>query len=166
MNQNSSAILSLIVGAIIIILVSWATYFIGGKMSIYILDAAQRAGEQVPEHQVWVKNYFYLVRYMGIAVGMVLMLWTALTHWGLRSENPNNQGKLWLWLLFGCLIAVMCVVSPIIFSYVYPDYSLIVDYRIYLLFFVAYDIVGYWGGSIIVTSDKYKYTPLLSRFFR
>ncbi len=166
MNQNSSAILSLIVGLIIILLISCATYFIGVKMAATMLHSLQQEGNSVPEPQVWVHNYFYLVRYMGIAVGIILCMWTALTHWGLRSENPNNQGKLWLWSLFGFIIAVICVLSPQIFSSFYPDYSLIVDYRIPLLFFVAYDIFGYWGGSIIVTSDKYKYTPLLARFFR
>lgn len=172
MNQNSSAIFSLIVGAVIMFLVSVAAYFIGGKMAeMFILVDAQNAGIQPPTLTDWKDIYYYLVQDTGVAIGIVLLLWTALTHWGLRSESSADQGKLWLWLLFGIIVASICVASPFLYQAVYSqnipfDGALIIDKRIIVLFCICFGLLGYWGGSIIVTADKYKYTPLLAHFFR
>lgn len=169
MNRNSPAIVSLIVAALIILIVSAAAYGIGGKLAeMFIFVDAQKAGINPPLPDVWKKSYAYLVINMGLGVGAVLLLWTALTHWGLRSEGSRNQGKLWLWLFFEAVVIAICVGGPYLFVNIFSlsfDNSLLTDYRISVLFFICYGLIGYWGGSIITTSDRYKYTPLLSGFF-
>ena len=167
MNQNSSGILSLIVGAVIILLVSVAAYFIGGFLAEkYILVEAQAAGNQVLEITDWQAKYYYLVQDMGIVTGVILLFWVVLTHWVLRSEGSTDQGKRWIWALFAIIVGAMCVIVPFALVKLDSLKELTIDYRIPLLFFVAYDLIGYWFGSIIVTAKLYKHTPLLASLFR
>ena len=112
----------------------------------------------------WKELYLYVVLNMGLIAGAILILWTALTHWGLSMSGSVGTGKRWLWALFGIVVVASCVLFPVYFSLRHP--LLILDKGIQLLFIVCYGLAGYWGGSIVATSDRYQHTPLFARFFR
>ena len=166
MNQQTKALIRLVIAAMIMFLISIAVYFIGGELAkMFILTNAAEAGiENIPTLFDWKNDYYYLVQDMGAVAGVILLLWTALTHWALRTSSSTGVGKRWLWALLGIILAVLCLVIPNIFEKYF--HLLIIDMSIPLLFLTCYGIVGYWGGSIFVTSDRYKYTPIFSRFFR
>lgn len=164
--QTKSGLMSLIMAILIMLIASVIAYFIGGQFAkMFILTDAAAAGVvDIPTLSDWKNYYFYLVQDTAILATLILLIWTALTHWGLRISSSKGVGKRWLWLLLGIIVAVLCVVVPLIFEKIYP--LLIIDMSIPVLFLVCFTIVGYWGGSIIVTSNRYKYTPFWASIFR
>ena len=169
MNQNAKAFVSLIVAAVIILLVSLAAYYIGSEyLANSILEEFKMANPDKNFYnlkEIWETNYFNLVLNMGIIAGAILLLWTALTYWALNTSSSTGVGKRWLWMLLGLILAGVCVVFPTVYQQLH-NYTLPTGVSIPVLFVVCYCLVGYWFGSIIVTSDRYKYTPLLARFFK
>lgn len=173
--MNSREAFTHLVTAIIIMLVlSLIAYYIGGNYigNNIITEAnnAVAAGTKldytIPNlEKGWKPQYVYLILYMGLTAAFILILWVALTHWLLRPSGSTGLGKRWLWGLLGIILAVLCVAGPYIFRY-YWNIPCFDDERLSLLFFVCYCLVGYWGGSIFVTSDTYKYTPIFAGFFK
>ena len=175
MNSRTEALVHLVMAIIIMLVVSVAVYYIGGNFIgdsiISKTESAVNAGTlklnfKIPSHQDWTDQYFYLVRYMGIIAGFIQILWVVLTHWLLRPSGSTGQGKRWLWGLLGIILAILCVALPSVFVELLKVPFLIDSIRIQLLFFICYCLVGYWGGSIFVTSDTYKYTPIFAGFFK
>ena len=157
MNKHGLAVAKLALGAIIMLLMSLAVYFIGGQLAKGIIaEAGTRTDTTLVE---WKYFYQWLVIYVGSGATVILLLWTILSHWVLGSLGS----KRWIWLFLGLILAAYCVVVPIIYSNQYP--MLIIDMSIPILFFVFYFVIGYWLGSIFTTSDKHKYTPLLAGYF-
>lgn len=176
MNSRTEALVHLVMAIIIMLAVSAVAYYIGSSdfIGLQIINKAQDAinsgafpeDTEIPTLQQWQTRYFYLVRYMGIISGFILILWVVLTHWLLRPSGSTGLGKRWLWGLLGIILAVLCVAFPHIFVSYFKFQFLIDNTSIQLLFFVCYCLVGYWGGSIFVTADTYKYTPIFAGFFR
>lgn len=176
MNSRTEALAHLVIAIIIMLAASAAAYYIGGSGSIggEILGQAEdgvKAGtfkisREIPQLPYWKEQYFYLVRFMGIIAGFILILWVILTHWLLRPSGSINQGKRWLWGFFGIIIAALCVALPYLFMDFWQVPFIVNDIRLPLLFFVCYCLGGYWCGSIFVTSDTYKYTPIFAGFIR
>lgn len=175
MNSRTEALVHLIMAIIIMLVISIAVYYIGvkfiGQDLVTQANAAKAAG--VPDLPKWSKSYSYIVLAMGLIATFILFLWIALTHWILRSSGSTGQSKRWLWLFLGIILAVLCVSTEYIFMNFGVDIILnagekfmFAELSIPLLFFVCYCLVGYWGGSIFVTSDAYKYTPIFAGFFR
>ena len=175
MNSRTEALVHLVMAIIIMLAVSAVAYYIGGNFIganiIAKTEAAVNAGDlklnfNIPTLPEWKTLYFYLVRYMGLIAGFILILWVVLTHWLLRPLGSTGLGKRWLWGLLGIILAVLCVAFPYIFVYYSKIPFLIDNVSLQLLFFVCYCLVGYWGGSIFVTADTYKYTPIFAGFFK
>lgn len=167
MNSNSEAFVHLLITVVIMLLLSLVVYFIGGKFAeMFILNNAQNSGVTIPVIADWKKAYFDLVLYMGITSEAILFIWTALSHWAFRASDSTGLGKRGIWVVLWLILAVLCVAIPLLFVKMGINKFLIIDMSIPLLFFVCYSLFGYWGGSIIATSDRYKYTPLLSGLFR
>ena len=175
MNSRTEALVHLVMAIIIMLAVSAVAYYIGGNFIgeniLTKTEAAVNAGHlklnfNIPKLSEWKEPYFHLVRYMGIIAGFILILWVALTHWLLRPSGSTGLGKRWLWGLLGIILAVLCVAFPYIFVCYSKDPFVIDDMSLQLLFFVCYCLVGYWGGSIFVTANTYKHTPIFAGFFR
>lgn len=164
MNSRTETFMHLVIAVVIMLVLSVATYFIGCKIAPSILDDAQKAGVKVLALSDWKVYYFYLVLYMGIIAELILLFWTALSHWSLHTSDSSGVGKRGLWVVLGIILATLCVAVPEFYHREY--YQMTIDMSIQVLFFVCYCLVGYWGGSILVTSDRYKYTPLLASFLR
>lgn len=168
MNQHAKAFISLFVAAVIMLLLSLVAYYIGNEyLCNTILEDFSKANPEssMPTPQDWKNNYSYLVMTMGIIAGVILLLWTALTYWALSTSSSTGVGKRWLWMLLGIILIVLCVIFPGIYIE-QNKLNLPINMSIPLLFVSCYCLVGYWFGSIIVTSNRYKYTPLLARFFK
>lgn len=176
MNSRTEALVHLVMAIIIMLVLSVAVYYIGGNFIggdiIAKAEEGVKAGildpnkVKIPKLPEWKAQYFYLVRYMGIIAGFILILWVALTHWLLRPSGSTGQGKRWLWVLLGITLATLCVALPHVFVALLKVPFLIDNVSLQLLFFVCYCLVGYWGGSIFVTSDTYKYTPIFADFLK
>ena len=175
MNSRTEALAHLVMAIIIMLVLSVVAYYIGGNfIGDSIINKTQNAVNagtlelkfKIPTLPEWQEQYFRLVRYMGIIAGFILILWVALTHWLLRPSGSTGQGKRWLWGLFGIMLAALCVAAPYVFMYFFDTKFLIDKMSLQLLFFICYCLVGYWGGSIFVTSDTYKYTPIFADFFK
>lgn len=175
MNSRTEALAHLGMAIIIMLAISVVAYYIGGNFIgdsiINKTQSAVNAGTlelrfNIPTLPEWKAQYFYLVRYMGIIAGFILILWVALTHWLLRPSGSTGQGKRWLWIALGITLATLCVALPHVFVALLKVPFLIDNMSLQLLFFVCYCLVGYWGGSIFVTSDTYKYTPIFAGFFK
>lgn len=164
--QTKNGLISLVMAIVIMLIASVAAYFIGSQFAkMFILTDAAAAGvADIPMLTDWQDYYFYLVQDTGMLATIILLTWTALTHWALRINSSSGVGKRWLWALLGIIVAVLCVAVPLVFEKMYP--LLIIDMSIPVLFFICFAVVGYWGGSIIVTSNRYKYTPLFASVFR
>ena len=173
MNAKTESFVHLIVAVVIMFVVSVIAYYIGVKvLETSILNGAQNAGIKVLKAVDWARYYFYLVLYMGVAASLVLVFWSALTHWILRASDSTGIGKRWLWVTLGIIMAALCVAIPYFYAetygnsgFVISESGLLIDSPIPFLFIACYCLVGYWGGSIFVTSAKYKYTPLFAGFF-
>ena len=170
MNQQTKALVSMVVAALIMFIVSVAVYLIGIKflepdiLAEYGLISATAIED-------WEKSYFILVRHMGLIAGGILLFWTALTHWVFNTSSSTGVGKRWFWMLLGIIILAVCA----LFNFPMGDGQPLLTYNgqafkvtrsINLLFGCGYCLFGYWGGSILVTSDNFRYTPLLAFFFR
>ena len=174
MSSRTETLVHLIMSIIIILVLSVAAYYIGGNfLGQGIIDQAQAdiaAGKRdanivILDLPAWKTYYFSLVMYLGEAAEFILVLWIILTHWLLSSSGSTGLGKRWLWLFLGIILAALCVTVPFIFTY-YLQIPLFDEVSLSALFFVCYCLIGYWGGSIFVTSDTYKYTPIFAGFFR
>lgn len=160
MNRQAEAMVHLVMAAVIMAVLSIAAYFIGCQLAGGIIADAAAAGSEVPNLSDWKDYYYMLVRNVGLATGAVLLLWTAMSHWILSSSGS----KRWIWLVLCFIVAAICIGYPVLFVKSHPLF--ISDISIPALFFVCYCLLGYWLGSILVTSDKHKYTPLLAGFLR
>ena len=167
MDSKTETFVHLIMAIVIMLAISVAAYFAGCKMAeMFILPDAQALGKKIPMGVDWEVEYRYLVLNMGIIAGVILIIWTILTHCVLRTSDSAGISKRWIWALLGIILAVICVFFPGI--YVEANHLsglLVIDNSIPLLFLVCYCLAGYWGGSIFVTSETYKYTPLFAGFF-
>lgn len=150
----------LFMAVMIILIASVAAYFIGSMLSGGILAEAGEAGARVMEQPDWMYYYSWLVLFMGGAAGAVLILWTVLSHWVLSAAGSKRM----IWLVFFIISAVLCVAVPIIFEKTYSSFTN--DVSIEILFFVCYSLFGYWGGSILVTSEKHRLAPPLAGLVR
>ena len=185
MSQTKKAVVRICLAVLIMLIISTIAYFLGNLIAerFIFADASKNdpigvslmsmiLGMDAPTEIVgplkkkeWRELYlYYEVPTMGLITGAILILWTALTHWGLPMSGSVGAGKRWLWALFGIIVVAACVLHPVYFSLRHP--LLLMDKSIQLLFIVCYGIAGYWGGSIVVTSDRYQHTPLFARFFR
>lgn len=183
MSQTKKAVVRICLAALIMLIFSTVAYFIGNMIVERFISAdvskndpigvsfmSTLLGMNAPsgivgtlDTKIWKELYLYVVLNMGLIAGAILILWTALTHWGLPISGSVGAGKRWLWALFGIVVVAACVLYPVSFSL---RYSLLMDKSIQLLFIVCYGLAGYWGGSIVATSDRYQHTPLFARFFR
>lgn len=160
MNPNAEALVRIAIAALIMFLISVVVYFVGCEMAGGILAAAQGEGvTDIPKLVDWKdEHYYYLVQDTGLLAGLILILWTALTHWAPRT------GKRAFWALLWIILIALCVALPFIINKFDPQ--MLFDLRIPLLFVACYGLVGYWGGSIIVSSDTCKFVPPLAVFVR
>ena len=154
-NGQKVALIRLALAILIMFLLSVAVYFIGIQLAGGILAGADKNTALSD----WKYYYSWLVIFMGGAAVVILSLWTILSHWILSSIGS----KRWIWLILGIILAVLCVAIPIFYEKNFP--LLVIDMSIPALFLISYFLMGYWAGSIIVTSDKHKYTPFLASFF-
>lgn len=167
MNRQTKAIVNIVTAAVIIFIISIAVYFIGIKFLEE--DILAKAG-LVHEDAItdWEDAYYLLVKYMGFIAGAILILWTALTHWAFHTSSSTEIGKRWIWVLLGIILIAACVLFPANVEYhgeTLAKQKYINEY-VQLLFGICYGLFGYWGGSILVTSDDFKYTPLLAIYFK
>ena len=167
MNRQTKAIVNIVTAAVIIFIISIAVYFIGIKfLEEDILAKAGLVYEDASKD--WEKAYSLLVIHMGFIPGAILILWTALTHWAFHTSSSTEIGKRWIWILFGIILIAACVMFP---EYAEYNGTTLVSQKyineyVQLLFCIGYGFFGYWGGSILVTSDDFKYTPLLAIYFK
>ena len=160
MNPQAKLLVRVIMAAVIMFLLSVAAYFGGCEMAGGILAAAQEEGAaDIPKLIDWKsEHYYYLVQDTGVAAGIILVLWTVLTHWA------PNAGKRAVWAALWLALVVLCMAFPFVINKFDPQ--MFFDMRIPLLLVACHGIVGYWLGSILVSSDICKYVPPLAAFFR
>lgn len=164
MNSRTEFITHLVMAIMIMLVISVIAYYIGGN---FIGDSIIDEAQTEIKLSEWKKDYFFLVRYMGTIAGFILVLWVVLTHWLLRPSDSTSQGKRWLWISLGIILATLCIILPYGYVVFLKNHFLIGGgMSLQLLFLICYCIVGYWGGSIFVTSNTYKYTPIFADFFR
>ena len=156
MNSQKGALFRLVLAILIMLLLSVAVYFIGIQLAGGILAKA----DNNIKFSNWEYYYFWLVVFMGGVAAAILFIWTTLSHWILSSIGSKRG----VWLFLGIILAALCIAVPIFYEKNFP--LLVIDMSIPALFLISYFLMGYWGGSIVVTSDKHKYTPFLSSFFR
>ncbi len=160
MDSQNEAVPHLIMAVVIMLVFSGIAYFGGCKIAaMYYLSG----NEKVPAEE-WEHYYSYLVMYMGIIAALFLLLWTVLTHWAFQYSSSGKRG---LWAILGLILVGLCVASPKIFEIIFgSEKILIFDEKIPILFVICYCLFGYWVGSIFVTSERFKNTPLLAGLVR
>lgn len=165
MNQKTEAIIHLIMAMVIIALLSIAAYYIGVAIEkSYIVGYLADKGEDLTLSE-WEDLYLKLVLWTGIAVSILLLLWTILTHFVFSIHKANDANRRLPWVIFWIITSAACIAIPYFFVY-YEKCVKIFDAKTLVLFFVLYCIIGFWGGSIFVTAHQFKYTPPLAGLFR
>lgn len=161
MNPKVQAVVHMVMAFVIMAILSVVVYFVGCEaMAKGILAEAQTAGAvDIPKLIDWKEeHYYYLVQDVGVLAGLILMLWSALTHF------VPSLGKRAVWVVLGVIVIALCVVMPHVIHELDPQ--MLYDMKIPALFVVCYFFVGYWFGSIFLSSNWCKYVPPLARFFR
>lgn len=152
MSRTMKTIVQALAAIALMALLSVIVYYLGGILAKPLLTA-----ESVG-HTDWMKDYFGLVRMMGIGSALLLLLWFVLARFVLRASDPLGAGKRTVWAVLLFLSAVFSIVAPYVYHAIHhrPETSIM----FVVLFLVFYTLVGFWGGSLFVTPDAYKYTPI------
>ena len=160
MDSQNEALPHLIIAVVIMLVFSGIAYFAGCKIAaMYYLS-----GDVKIDATQWEGYFVYIVVYMGIVAALILLLWTVLTHWAFQYSSTGKRG---LWAILGLILVGLCVATPEIVKMIFGlEEILITDEKIPILFVICYCLFGYWGGSIFVTSERFKNTPLLAGFVR
>ena len=161
MSPRTEAIIHLTMSVVIMLAMSLVAYLIGGNFLAdkFIFPGAHEENFTVPMLSDWEMMYQTLVLHMGLASTAVLLLWTMLSHWGFNSSSSTDVGKRGIWAFFFVIIVALSFALP------YTS-NVLIDTSVSVTFLLCYGFGGYWGGSIFVTADRFKYTPLLAGFVR
>lgn len=158
MNQNKGAAGRILAVLVAVVVFSLGAYFIGTEfLANSVLNDAQAAGRKIPQVQRWEYYWAWLVLFMGGVVGGILLLWTALSHWVLDASSSKRS----VWLALLVIAAAACAALPYWYESNHSA-DFVTDNRIATLFIITHCILIYWGGSIITSSPKHKYTPFLA----
>lgn len=154
MSRTAKTVLSIIGIIVAAAVVSVIVYYIGTVIGKSIV-----AGAGAKDFSLWKKEYLALMKLMGAASGAALLLWYVCSRFLFRITMAFGEGKRAVWgIIMGVLVA-LCFAIP----YVYAAAShgkFIMHIVLSLLFVVFYGVIYYWGGSIFVTADAFKYTPV------
>ena len=157
MNRTSRSLIHVAVAVLLMAALSAVVYYAGIHFAKTFLGGNPPLSE-------WERHYRSLVALMGAVASLVLLLWVIASHWLLHVSWPIGVGRRSLWAVLWVLLAVLCCAVPFVKSSM--DAMLKLAPVIYAIFILGYAVFGYWLGSIFVTSDRFKYTPLWSEKLR
>lgn len=152
MSRNTKTILEIVLAIAVMAIASLIVYYLGGILAKSFLDA-----ESV-KHSEWMKSYFGLVRGTGIAQFVCLLVWIALARFVLTVHDPFGAGKRAVWAVLFAVSAIISIAAPYIYHGMHSGF--VPHMLIVIIFLVFYTLAGYWGGSLFLTPDAYKYTPI------
>lgn len=154
MTRSTKTIVSvagIVLGAMIASLV---TYYIGESFGQSIVAGAT----EKLKLNVWTDAYKGLVNVMTVLMMLIAFIYYVMLRFVSKVSSPNDGGKRGFWGIFLCLTIVVSLVFPFIFAAINDDF--VNSIKISVLFTFVYGIVYFWLGSIFVTPDAYKYSPI------
>ena len=178
MNRNSRTAIDILIIFVITAVLSLIAYY-GGS-------AIVRSSRDVSfdmSFTKWEAYYLGIVYIMGIAAGLLLLAWYLAARFFLKVNMPGDGDKRVVWMVVGALTAATSILFPFIFGKVTliswitkaaggdawgtpTGHVSMFSIWIPVLFFVLYTLVGYWGGSLLVTPAPYKYVPFGAKMVR
>ncbi|MBQ9364277.1 MAG: hypothetical protein IJT82_00755 [Schwartzia sp.] len=161
MNRSNKTAMQIVMAIAIMAVMSVAAYYGGIKLATAIVR--ENANIKLTLAQ-WREPYFQLVVAMGIISAVMLIGWHVLAHFVFSVISPLGVGKRPIWAIMLAVTVILCVAVPYGFSMM--KYYLKMAPAIPAMFVGLYGIVGFWLGSIFVTPDNYKYTPIGSMAIR
>lgn len=154
MSRTAKTVLSIIGIIVAAAVVSVIVYYIGTAVGKSIVAEAG-----AKDFSIWKKEYLSLIKIMGVVSGAALLLWYACSRFFFRITMAFGEGKRATWSILMGILTVLCFVIP--YAYAAASHGkFIMHILLSLLFVVFYGVIYYWGGSIFVTADAFKYTPV------
>lgn len=158
MNRTTKTIVQALIAIAIMAVASGIVYFVGGQL------AKSFIGTEGVTHAAWMKQYAGLVQIAGIGNGILLLCWLVLARFVFKADDPLGAGKRTPWAVLLGLSALFSIIVE--YAYHGAHHDLVTSPLIFVLFLLFYTLAGFWGGSLFVTPDAYKYTPLGGAKFR
>lgn len=152
MTRTTKTIVQILLAAAIMAAASIIVYFVGGQLSKSFI------GTEGVTHAAWMKQYAGLVQVAGIGNFVLLLAWFVLARFVFKASDPFGAGKRLPWAVLLGLSALFSIAVQYPYHGVHRD--LVTSPVIAVLFVVLYTLAGYWAGSLFVTPDAYKYTPV------
>lgn len=178
MNRNSRTAIDILIIFVITAVLSLIAYKGGSE----IVKATRDIPFEV-EFSKWEAYYLSIVYIMGIVAGLLLLAWYLAARFFLKVNAPGDGNRRVVWMVVGTLTAAVSILLPFIFGKVIlitwitkaaggdawgaPTVHVsMFSIWIPIIFFVLYTLVGYWGGSLLVTPAPYKYVPFGAKMVR
>ena len=153
MNRTTKTIMQIAVAIVLMAVLSVIAYYGGSSMAKSFLS-------RYPDTKfpAWQALYFYLVVIVGVVSTVLLVAWHIMAHFVFSVSSPLGVSKRPTWIVLLVLTIIIALASPYAFAVFKTGLKLSIV--IPLMFVALYGLVGFWGGSIFVTPDNYKYTPI------
>ena len=152
MTRTTKTIVQILLAAAIMAVASAIVYFVGSQL------AKSFIGTEGVSLKEWTAQYVGLVKIAGVGNFILLLAWFVLTRFVFKASDPFGAGKRLPWAVLLALSALFSLIVQ--YPYHGAHHDLVTSPMIAVLFVVLYTLVGYWGGSLFVTPDAYKYTPI------